>query len=135
MGFLPIFAGNTPIRIWGPVRSTAEKLPMGRKYQSTASYTVCSARPGDVFTLAFHGTAVGAYLLAGPDAGTVEARIDNGTFQSVSLYHRFSKGLHYPRTVLFATDLSSGNHLLTVRISAETKSTGNAVRIMKFVAN
>ena len=96
---------------------------------------LCSARPGDVFTLAFHGTAVGAYLLAGPDAGTVEARIDDGTFQSVSLYHRFSKGLHYPRTVLFATDLSSGNHLLTVRISAETKSTGNAVRIIKFVAN
>ena len=81
------------------------------------------------------GRIAQGYLLAGPDAGTVEARIDDGAFRSVSLYHRFSKGLHYPRTVLFATDLSSGNHLLTVRISAETKSTGNAVRIMKFVAN
>ena len=96
---------------------------------------LCSDQPGAEFTLAFHGTTVGAYLLAGPDAGTVETRIDDGVFQPVSLYHRFSKSLHYPRTVLFATDLSAGNHLLTLRISGETKSTGNAVRVMKFVAN
>jgi hypothetical protein len=92
-------------------------------------------KAGAELTLQFSGTAVGAYLVAGPDAGILEARVDDGDFKPVNLYHRFSKGLHYPRTVMFGTELPAGEHVLTLRVSAETASSGHAARIMKFVAN
>ena len=96
---------------------------------------LCGHQPGSGLTLKFSGTAVGAYVVAGPDAGVLEARVDGGEFRPVNLYHRYSKGLHYPRTVMFATDLSTGDHVLTLRIAEETSSGDHAVRIMKFVAN
>ena len=78
---------------------------------------------------------MGAYVVAGPDAGMLEARVDDGDFLPVDLYHRYSKGLHYPRTVMFATDLPAGEHELTLRVAEKSKSGGHAARIMKFVAN
>ncbi len=51
------------------------------------------------------------------------------------MYHAYSKGLHYPRTVMFGTDLPEGEHELTLRVSESTKSNGHAARIIKFVAN
>ena len=98
---------------------------------------LCGERPGAELRLAFTGTAVGAYVLAGPDAGTVEARIDGGEPVIVDLTHRFSARLHYPRTVIFAADLAPGPHTLVLRIAdrAHPRSTGHAVRILHFVAN
>jgi hypothetical protein len=78
---------------------------------------------------------VGAYVVAGPDAGIIEASIDGGPFAPVDLYHRFSRGLHYPRTVMLGTELKAGKHTLTIRISPQTKSAGHAMRVMEFVAN
>ena len=96
---------------------------------------LCSAEPDAEIQLTFEGTAIGAYLVAGPDAGVVEASVDGGMFRSLNLFHRFSRGLHYPRTVMFATDLAPGQHSLRLRVSTETNSAGHAVRIMQFVAN
>jgi lysophospholipase L1-like esterase len=98
---------------------------------------LCADAPGDQLTLDFSGRAIGAYVLAGPDAGVVEASIDGGPFRAVDLYHRFSKGLHYPRTVVFDADLSPGKHALTVRVGEgkNQESRGHAVRILEFVAN
>jgi hypothetical protein len=53
----------------------------------------------------------------------------------VDLYHHFSKGLHYPRTVMLGMELKAGKHVLTMRVAKETKSSGHAVRVMQFVAN
>lgn len=86
-------------------------------------------------SLTFEGTAVGAYVVAGPDAGIAEASIDGGPFRQVDLFHAYSKGLHYPRTVLLAAELKPGRHTLTLRMAKETKSAGNAMRIIQFVAN
>jgi pimeloyl-ACP methyl ester carboxylesterase/lysophospholipase L1-like esterase len=83
----------------------------------------------------FNGTAVGAYLLAGPDAGVVEVSIDNGDFTAYNLYHQFSKNLHYPRTVMFATKLEKGKHTLKLRSVSKKPVKGNAVRILNFVVN
>jgi len=93
--------------------------------------------PGPALTLAFEGTAVGAYVLAGPDAGIVEASVDGARARKVDLFHRFSRGLHYPRTVMFAADLKPGPHTLTVRMAADhnPQSTGTALRVLHFVAN
>jgi lysophospholipase L1-like esterase len=96
---------------------------------------LCADEIGAELKLEFSGTAVGAYVVAGPDAGIVEARIDGGAPTEVNLYHHFSAGLHYPRTVMFATDLKPGPHQLTLRISEKSTSGGHAARIVKLVAN
>jgi hypothetical protein len=93
--------------------------------------------PGAELTLEFTGSAVGAYVVAGPDAGLVEASIDGNPFTPVDLFHAFSRGLHYPRTVMFAADLKSGKHTLKLRIADQKNkdSTGHAARIIHWVAN
>lgn len=96
---------------------------------------ICADKPGAELTMKFDGMAVGAYVLAGPDAGIVETSVDGGEYKKCDLYHSFSRGLHYPRTVMFDADLPEGSHTLKLRISGETKSQGNAVRILHFVAN
>ena len=92
---------------------------------------------GAELSLKFKGTAVGAYVLAGPDAGTLEFSIDGENFQPVDLFHRHSRGLHYPRTVMFRSDLDGGDHALRLRLSADHNkaSSGTAARILQFVAN
>ncbi len=87
--------------------------------------------------LDFEGQAVGVYVLAGPDAGTVEVSVDGGEWKKVNLYHNYSGGLHYPRTVMLATDLKAGKHVLAMRMSAEhdKRSKGAAARILKFAVN
>lgn len=97
----------------------------------------CADKPGAELTIPFTGTAVGAYVLAGPDAGIVEASIDGGPAEPCDLLHAFSRGLHYPRTVMFATDLKAGPHTLKLRLSEKKNgaSTGTAARVLLFVAN
>jgi lysophospholipase L1-like esterase len=98
---------------------------------------LCATKPGAELSLSFAGTAIGAYVLAGPDAGILEASIDGGEWRPVDLYHRFSRNLHYPRTVMFAAELKPGEHTLGLRTSAEANSasTGHAARILQFCAN
>lgn len=98
---------------------------------------LCATQPGAELSLPFTGTAIGAYVLAGPDAGVVEGSIDGGEWRQVDLYHRFSRNLHYPRTVMFATDLEPGEHTLRLRTSSKANpaSTGHAARILQFCAN
>jgi lysophospholipase L1-like esterase len=110
-------------------------LKGGKRPRFTSLPMLCAAEPGAELSLAFEGNAVGAYVVAGPDAGTVEASVDGGPFQKTDLYHAYSKDLHYPRTVMFAVGLEEGPHTLTLRVSADTRSEGHAARIMKFVAN
>jgi lysophospholipase L1-like esterase len=110
-------------------------LAGSKRSKFTAIPMLSATEAGAEANLEFEGTAVGAYIVAGPDAGVAEASIDGGAFQPVNLYHRFSSGLHYPRTVMLGTDLKPGKHRLTLRISGDTKSAGHAMRIMHFTAN
>lgn len=96
---------------------------------------LCLQGPSAECQLTFSGTALGAYVLAGPDAARLSVSIDGGPFHSRDLYHRFSKGLHYPRTVMFAADLPDGSHSATVRIDRQSKPDRQAARILNFVAN
>lgn len=110
-------------------------LKGGKRARFTAIPMLCANAPGAELTLSFKGTAVGAYVVAGPDAGMLEAAIDGGPFKPVNLYHAYSRGLHYPRTVMFADDLRDAPHTLTLRIGPKTESEGHAARIIQFVAN
>ena len=96
-----------------------------------------SDRPDAALSLRFEGTAIGAFVLAGPDAGQLDVQVDGGDWKTVELYHGYSSGLHYPRTVMFATDLPSGSHQVHVRISksCNEQSKGHAARILSLVAN
>ena len=89
-------------------------------------------KPGAEVTISFTGKVVGFYLTAGPDAGMLEYAVDGGALQKVDLYHPYSGGLHYPRSVVLADELSAGEHTITMRISADKneKSKGHAARLI-----
>ena len=98
---------------------------------------LCGTGPTGETTLTFSGTTVGGYLLAGPDAGEIRVSIDGGPSRTVETYHRFSESLHYPRTVIFASDLDPGTHRLTFSIPEQPGRGPDppAVRILAFAVN
>lgn len=110
-----------------------KSLPGGKRDRFTSLKMLCATTPGAECSVEFEGNAIGAYVSAGPDAGVLEAKIDDGDFKRVDLYHRFSKGLHYPRTVMFAAGLKDGKHTLTLRVAEDSQRT--AARIMEFTVN
>ena len=114
-----------------------KKIPGGFRDRFAGQPVLSTTMPGAQASLAFEGQAVGVYVLAGPDAGMLEVRIDEGEWKKVNLFHQYSKGLHYPRTVMLATDLKPGKHVVTMRMSAEhdPASKGTAARILKFAVN
>ncbi|WP_166823088.1 SGNH/GDSL hydrolase family protein [Thalassoroseus pseudoceratinae] len=114
-----------------------DELPGGKRSRFTNINMLSADRPGAELSLEFTGKAVGAYIVAGPDAGIVEASIDNQPFKSFDLYHHYSRGLHYPRSVIFAADLEPKEHTLRLRISEKSneESSGHAMRIIQFEVN
>ena len=107
----------------------------GKRAQFTRVPMLVASVPGAEVTLEFEGTSVGAFIVAGPDAGIVEARVDGGPSRKVDLFTNFSGGLHYPWTVMLGTELKPGRHVLALRISEDTRHGGHAMRIMQFTAN
>lgn len=108
----------------------------GSKRSRFTSIPMLTADAADAgLELDFEGTALGVYIVAGPDAGILEVSIDGGPFQSYDLYHHYSKGLHYPRSVVFNSELKPGKHQAKIRVSEKTSSKGHAARIMSFVGN
>jgi len=114
-----------------------KKIKGGFRSTFADDVLLCAEKPGSELSLEFEGTAVGVYILAGPDAGMVEASIDGGEYKTFNLFHRYSKGLHYPRTVMFGDDLKPGKHTLRLRVSEkkDDRSSGHALRVLHFVAN
>ncbi len=107
----------------------------GKRDRFTKVPMLSATEAGAELTLDFEGTAVGAFVVAGPDAGIAEASVDGSAFTPVTVFHAYSSGLNYPRTVMLGTNLKPGKHVLTLRIAAETKSAGHAMRILHFTAN
>jgi acetyl esterase/lipase/lysophospholipase L1-like esterase len=112
-------------------------IPGSKRDRFLKSPLFFSETPGATLNFSFTGRAVGAFLLAGPDAGQLEYRIDNGNWQTVELFHNYSRGLHYPRTVMFSSDLPPGNHQIEIRLAAShhPASKGTAARILDFTVN
>ena len=135
--FVPV--GNaTTSGEWKTGKPTRELLPIGGLRTQYSDYDLLRGEKiGDMLKLEFEGTAIGAFVLAGPDAGMVATRMDGGTFVEHDLYHRYSKGLNYPRSVMFHTDLKPGKHTLDLVVSdnANPASKGHAVNILFFEVN
>lgn len=129
-----------PIRSkgWRIAPVSKDVLPVGAIREQYEEYEVLRGdSAGETLTLDFHGRAVGAFILAGPDAGIVETSVDGGEFVEHELFHRFSSKLNYPRSVIFHSGLEEGKHRLELRISGKKNpaSTGHAVSILFFEVN
>ncbi len=96
-----------------------------------------ATEPGSELSLEFDGTAVGLFITAGPDAGTIEFRIDGGVWQTRDTFTRWSRQLHLPWAQLLAAGLPSGAHRLDVRVSSNRNpsAVGSAVRVAHFLVN
>jgi len=114
-----------------------KKIPGSFRETFAGLKLLCGGRASGGVSFEFEGRALGAYVLAGPDAGVLEVSIDNGTFKPVNLYHHHSRGLHYPRTVMFATDLRPGKHSVKLRLAKPpgNEAKGTAARILQFTVN
>lgn len=107
-------------------------LPGGKRKRYLDRPLLHCETPGKPIRLKFEGQAIGAFVSAGPDAGILEFSIDGERKGIVDLYHRYSRGLHYPRSVMFAHDLPSGHHEIELSVKAGKRS---AVRILEFCIN
>jgi lysophospholipase L1-like esterase len=110
-------------------------LPGGKRPRFTTIPILSATEAGAELTLDFEGTTVGAFVVAGPDAGEVLVRIDGGRSQLIDVYHNYSSGLHYPRSVILGTNLKNGPHTLKLHMSELSKHAGHAMRIIQFEAN
>lgn len=123
--------------LWTIGKPDWSNIPGNLRSRFAGDQLLVADEVGAEATLEFQGTAIGMYVLAGPDAGTVEYSIDGGSFRDADMYHHYSRGLHYPRTVMLDADLGPGKHKILVRVAASNNdnSNGRAIRILNFVVN
>ena len=79
-----------------------------------------SETPREECRFRFEGTAVGIFVAAGPDAGTLEFRIDGAPWRSQKLFTNWSKSLHIPWAYVLDGDLAPARHELAMRVSTGT---------------
>lgn len=89
-------------------------------------------------TINFTGTAIGAYMLSGPDSGIIRCTVDGKQTKEIETLHRYS-GFNYPMTVMFFNELNRGDHILELEIlenkPGRIKPGGTAFRAIHFTAN
>ena len=93
---------------------------------------------GDSFEFSFNGSIIGLFVAAGPDAGIIECRIDNGPWEQKDLYTQWSGGLHIPWLHILEAELEKNKkHRLEVRLSRQNNSSsqGYSCRIVNFAIN
>ena len=111
----------------GKVRPRFRETPM-----------IYSSKAGAKLTIAFSGTAIGAYLLAGPDTCIVRCTVDGKETREIDTLSKYS-GFNYPTTVMFFNELDNTEHSLELEIldnrSGRSKLGGTALRVLGFTAN
>jgi pimeloyl-ACP methyl ester carboxylesterase/lysophospholipase L1-like esterase len=99
---------------------------------------IYSSKAHAKLTIKFTGTAIGAYMLAGPDAGVIRCTIDGTQTKEIDTLCKFS-GFNYPVTILFFNELENGDHTLELEIlknrPGRMKAGGTALRVIGFTAN
>ena len=123
---------------WRVGKVSRQLLPLGGIRSQYSSYQLLRGdQPNSAMTIEFTGRTIGAFLLAGPDAGILESRIDGGPSTRHDLYHRFSGGLNYPCSVIFRTDLKPGKHTLELQLAEQKnpRSKGTTASILFFEVN
>jgi len=85
----------------------------------------------------FSGSAVGLFVLSGPDAGAVEYSVDGGLYAARDLFTQWSANLHLPWTVMLYAGLENTRHVLRLRAakSEKNKKEKQTLRIAYFLVN
>lgn len=120
---------------WKFAPVSKDLIPQGAiRGDYTKFHALRTDEPGDYLYHTFAGSALSAFVLAGPDAGLLEVSVDGGDWKAIDLYHRYSKGLNYPRGVMLAEDLSGTYHTIAIRTSEQKNpaSEGHAATVLYF---
>jgi len=96
-----------------------------------------ATEPGATLKLKFQGSAVGLLVVAGPDVGVLEYRLDGGTAKRLDQFTPWSRTLHIPWAYMLETELPRTEHELLLRLADDKHpdSRGHAARIVKFLVN
>ena len=88
-------------------------------------------------SLTFVGNTVGIAVAAGPDAGVIDYRIDNGQWRKLDLLTNWSRSLHLPWFFTLASGLENKKHTLQIKVAEkeDPKRIGNTCRIRYFYIN
>jgi hypothetical protein len=93
---------------------------------------------GAKLKIEFNGTAIGAYMLSGPDTAIIRCTVDGKQTKDIDTLHRHS-GFNYPMTVMFFNELRDGGHVLELEILKNRKGRiregGEAFRALHFTGN
>lgn len=94
-------------------------------------------KPHGTLSFTFEGNAVGIAVASGPDAGTIEYRIDKAPWQKLDLFTAWSAQLHLPWFYTLGYDLKPERHDLKIRLLPDKniQSKGTACRIRYFYVN
>ncbi|MBF0198934.1 MAG: SGNH/GDSL hydrolase family protein [Planctomycetes bacterium] len=107
----------------------------GRFKESTMIH---SSTIGAKLKVSFKGTAIGAYVLSGPDTGILRCSIDGKSPVDIDPIHKYS-GFHYPQTIMLFDDLEYVNHVMTLELidnkPGRLRKGGTAFRALHFTAN
>jgi len=111
-------------------------VPGDKRGYFTMGEVLACDRTNELATVTFCGTALGALLTAGPDAGDLEVSVDGGAFRFFRLRADYGD-LHYPYMLMLCDDLPAGAHVVRLRVVAaqRKKGTGVAVRINRLYVN
>ncbi len=92
---------------------------------------------GATLKFKFTGSAVGLFVVSGPDTGTAEFRVDHDKWQTQELFTQWSPHLHLPWAKILAADLEAGDHLLELKVAntTDSKSKGHAIRVVFLLVN
>ena len=76
-------------------------------------------------------------MVAGPDVGIIEWRVDGGSWKSLDQFTKWSRNLHIPWIYMLEKELSPGRHQLTLRTTnrKNEQSIGHACRFSAFAVN
>jgi sialidase-1 len=94
-------------------------------------------QPGATLRLKFDGTAIGVFVICGPDVGIIEYSIDKSPFRQTDQFTQWSSNLHLPWAYILDAELNPGRHEITLRTTdrKNPKSQGFASRIVYFLVN
>lgn len=121
---------------WNASRPDWDRVPGSKRGHYCRGEAVWSETPGAVLEVPFTGTALAAFLTAGPDAGDLEVSVDGGAWRPFRLRADYGQ-LHYPYVQTLADELSAGAHVARLRVlpAARGGKTASAVRIHRLYVN
>ena len=87
--------------------------------------------------LNFSGTAIGLFIVAGPDCGIIEYSVDGKPFKKLDQFTPWSTGLYIPWALMLETELAPGTHKLSLKPTGDknANSKGSSCRIAHFLVN